>query len=67
MFSKYKGMFSNYFFPLFSVFKNYLLFLRLKNLFGNKKNKKKGQKTKTFLKTQFVKEIENRQMTVFSF
>ena len=32
-----KGMFSNYFFPLFFVFKNNFLFLRLKNLFGNSK------------------------------
>ena len=34
---KNKGMFGNYFFPLFSVFKNNFLFLRLKNLFGNSK------------------------------
>ena len=32
-----KGMFDNYFFPLFSIFKNNFLFLRLKNLFGNSK------------------------------
>ena len=32
-----KGMFGNCFFPLFSVFKNNFLFLRLKNLFGNSK------------------------------
>ena len=31
------GMFGNYFFPLFSVFKNNFLFFRLKNLFGNSK------------------------------
>ena len=31
------GMFGYYFFPLFSVFKNNFLFLRLKNLFGNSK------------------------------
>ena len=30
-------MFGNYFFPLFSVFKNNFLFLRLKNLFDNSK------------------------------
>ena len=30
-------MFDNYFFPLFSVFKNNFLFLRLKNLFSNLK------------------------------
>ena len=35
--SKGKGMFGNCFFPLFSVFKNNFLFLRLKNLFGNSK------------------------------
>ena len=34
---KSKGMFGNYFFSLFSVFKNNFLFLRLKNLFGNLK------------------------------
>ena len=34
---KFKGMFDNYFFPLFSVSKNNFLFLRLKNLFGNPK------------------------------
>ena len=41
-----KGMFGNCFFPLFSVFKNNFLFLRLKNLFGNLKwteNKKFSQ------------------------
>ena len=32
-----KGMFSNCFFSLFSVFRNNFLFLRLKNLFGNSK------------------------------
>ena len=32
-----KGIFGNCFFPLFSVFKNNFLFLRLKNLFGNSK------------------------------
>ena len=32
-----EGMFGNCFFPLFSVFKNNFLFLRLKNLFGNSK------------------------------
>ena len=32
-----KIMFGNYFFSLFSVFKNNFLFLRLKNLFGNSK------------------------------
>ena len=32
-----KGMFGNCFFPLFSVFKNNFLFLRLKNLFDNSK------------------------------
>ena len=32
-----KSMFGNCFFPLFSVFKNNFLFLRLKNLFGNSK------------------------------
>ena len=37
LFWEYKGMFGNYFFPLFSVFKNNFLFLRLKNLFGNSK------------------------------
>ena len=30
-------MFGNYFFPLFSVFKNNFLFLKLKILFGNSK------------------------------
>ena len=30
-----KGMFGNCFSPLFSIFKNNFLFLRLKNLFGN--------------------------------
>ena len=33
----YKGMFGNYVFLLFSVSKNNFLFLKLKNLFGNKK------------------------------
>ena len=32
-----EGMFGNCFFPLFSIFKNNFLFLRLKNLFGNSK------------------------------
>ena len=32
-----KGMFGNYFFPLFSISKNKFIFLRLKNLFGNPK------------------------------
>ena len=32
-----KGMFGNYVFPLFSIFKNNFLFLKLKNLFGNPK------------------------------
>ena len=32
-----KSMFGNCFFPLFSVFKNNFLFLRLKNLFDNSK------------------------------
>ena len=31
------GVFGNCFFPLFSVFKNNFLFLRLKNLFSNSK------------------------------
>ena len=35
--SNSKGMFGNCFFPLFSVFKNNFLFLKLKNLFGNSK------------------------------
>ena len=30
-------MFGNYFFSLFSIFKNNFLFLRLKNLFDNSK------------------------------
>ena len=34
---KIKGMFGNCFFPLFSVFKNNFLFLKVKNLFGNSK------------------------------
>ena len=34
---KTKGMFGNCFFPLFFIFKNNFLFLRLKNLFGNSK------------------------------
>ena len=37
IFLKNKGMFGNCFFPLFSVFKNNFLFLKLKNLFGNSK------------------------------
>ena len=56
-------MFGNCFFPLFFVFKNKFLFLRLKNLFGNSN----GQKTKTVFKIQFVKETENIQKAVFSF
>ena len=32
-----KAMFGNFFFPLFFIFKNNFLFLRLKNLFGNSK------------------------------
>ena len=32
-----KSMFDNYFFLLFSVFKNNFLFLRLKNFFDNPK------------------------------
>ena len=36
-----KGIFGNYFFPLFFVFKNNFLFLKLKNLFGNSKSIKK--------------------------
>ena len=50
-----KGMFGNYFFPLFSVSKNNFLLLRQKNLFSNLN----GQKIKIVLKIQFVKEIEN--------
>ena len=57
------GMFGKCFFSLFFVFKNNFLFLRLKNLFGNQN----GQKTKTILKTQFVKETKNMQNAVFSF
>ena len=57
------GMFGNYFFPLFSVSKNYFLLLRQKNLFSNLN----GQKTKIVLKIQFVKETENMQKHVFSF
>ena len=34
---KIKSMFGNCFFPLFYVFKNNFLFLRLKNLFGKSK------------------------------
>ena len=34
---KIKGMFGNYVFPLFSIFKNNFIFLRLKNLFDNPK------------------------------
>ena len=34
---KTKGMFGNCLFPLFYVFKNNFLFLRLKNLFGKSK------------------------------
>ena len=33
----FKGMFGNYFFPLFFISKNNFLFLRLKNLFDNPK------------------------------
>ena len=36
-FEEVKGMFGNCFFPLFYVFKNNFLFLKLKNLFGNSK------------------------------
>ena len=36
-----KGMFGNWFFPLFSVSKNNFLFLGLKNLFGNLDKKQK--------------------------
>ena len=56
-------MFDNFFFPLFSVFKNNFLFLRLKTCLATQD----GQKTKTILKTQFVKETENMQKAVFSF
>ena len=55
-------MFGNYIFPLFYVFKNDFLFLRLKTYLAIQ-NK---QKTKTVLKTQFVKETENMQNVVFS-
>ena len=34
---EYQDMFDNCFFPLFFVFKNNFLFLKLKNLFGNPK------------------------------
>ena len=56
-------MFGNYFFPLFSVFKNNFLFLRLKICLATQN----GQKTKTVFKIQFVKETENMQTVVFSF
>ena len=57
-------MFGNcFFFPLFSVFKNNFLFLRLKNLFGIPK----WTKNKTILKTQFVKKTENMQNVVSIF
>jgi len=36
-FKNTKGTFGNCFFPLFFVFKNNFLFVRLKNLFGNPK------------------------------
>ena len=55
-------MFGNCFFPLFYIFKNNFLFFRLKNLFRNPK----WTKTKTVLKTQFVKETENMQKAVFN-
>ena len=42
----------------------FLLFLRLKNLFATQNEPKKK---KTVFKTQFMKETENMQKTVFSF
>ena len=51
------------FFPLFSVFKNNFLFLRLKTYLATQN----GYKTKTVFKTQFVKKTENMQKAVFSF
>ena len=56
-------MFGNCFFSLFFVFKNNFLFLKLKVLFDNQK----WIENKTILKTQFVKETENMQKTVFNF
>ena len=56
-------MFGNCFFPLFSVFKNNFIFLRLKNLFGNPK----WIENKNCSQTQFVKETKNMQNAVFSF
>ena len=50
-------MFGNYFFLLFYIFKNNFLVLRQKKTCLATQNR---LKTKTVLKTQFVKEIENR-------
>ena len=55
-------MFGNCFFPLFSVFKNNFLFLRLKNLFGNSKwieNKNCFQNLGYVLVTVFVFYFQN--------
>ena len=56
-------MFGNFFFSLFSISKFFFLLLRLKTCLKTQNE----QKTKTVLKTQFAKEIENMQNVVFSF
>ena len=61
---KHKGMFGNYFFPLFFYFQKQLSIFETKKLVWQSKiNRKK----KIILKTQFVKETENMQKTVFNF
>ena len=57
------GIFGNYFFSLFFVFKNNFLFIKLKNLFDNPKW---TENKKIVFKTQFVKETENMQKADFS-
>ena len=57
-------MFGNYFFFFYFLFpKFFFLLLKLKTYLTIQN----GEKTKTVLKTQFAKEIENMQKVVFSF
>ena len=58
-----KGMFGNYFLPYFLFSKTIFYFWDWKTCLATQNR----QKTKTVVKTQFVKETENIQKTIFSF
>ena len=58
-----KGMFGNYFFPQFSVFKNNFLFPKAKTCLVTVFR----QKSKTIFNFHIVKETKNRSRVVFIF